>query len=149
MSDHARAELAERLADLPDGPLRSAAANALAGMEQARRLSQVLYFERGTNRLDAQSRAALGGVLDWLAEHEVGEAFLVGHAPPGEAPGRALDGARAAADLVRQEIILSANVPQQVIFRRLALGGLLPVVCPEDTGHAASNSRVEIWVRGD
>ena len=133
---------------MPATPLHVAATNALAGMDRAQRLSQVLYFERGTNRLDLQSLVGLGRILDWLAANDIGEAFIVGHAPEGDDPDRALNAARAAANLVMQEITLSEDGRPDVVFRRLALGGLLPVVCSGDINHAASNSRVEIWVRG-
>ena len=143
-----RAALATRLDEVPGGPLRTAATNALEGMERTQRLNQVLYFERGTNRLDLQSLVGMGRIMNWLEDNDIREAFIVGHAPTGEDPIRALNAARAAADLVLLEVTLSESAPDDLVFRRLAVGGLLPVVCPSDINHAATNSRVEIWVRG-
>ncbi|NNU80716.1 hypothetical protein HMH01_09735 [Halovulum dunhuangense] len=141
--------LAARLPQIGDEDRRALVDTALRIMPAAERLGTVLRLTEAGDALDPASREQIGRIIDLAAEQGLAELFLVGHAEDTGDAFTSRDMGRALARQVRS-LMLSADVEGKLdttLLRTVGLGAVTPIACADAPGAAASNRRVEIWVR--
>lgn len=123
--------------------------NALRIMPAAERLGTLLRLEADGNRLTLRSQSELERVIDYVAENDLGEVFVVGysHQTGTTETNRALGRITATSVMNAMRQADSEGVLDNTVIRTVSLGAASPMACDDAPDARAINQRAEIWVR--